>query len=143
MKITALYILFALTLCCAAAEWLQQLKRGTNPPGCSRPEYCKIPGNGITCVPSLWMCDGKQDCRDNADEEECPANCTLPNTFECLPGKKCIPMKYRCDGKTHCDDACDEQGCDEFGKGKHRDPRLFDPLCKKVSYWRTHGRSSV
>ncbi|CAL1536247.1 unnamed protein product, partial [Lymnaea stagnalis] len=50
------------------------------------------------CVPQTYVCDTENDCSGGYDESQnCPANCTGPNQFQC-PGGRCIPVFYRCDG---------------------------------------------
>ena len=47
-------------------------------------------------VPEYYLCDGFQDCSNNADETGCP-----PQYFTC-PDQSTIPMSWRCDGFQDC-----------------------------------------
>lgn len=62
------------------------------------------------CIPSLWRCDGDNDCYDKSDE----VNCTSPSCstvqFQCGSGR-CIPLHWKCDFDNDCDDGSDESHC--------------------------------
>lgn len=59
-----------------------------------------------------WVCDGKADCEDGADERDCPAQCP-EGLFKCA-NAGCIPANRRCDGSAQCMDGSDEQNCGEY-----------------------------
>lgn len=68
------------------------------------------PGSGH-CIPRSWVCDGDNDCFDQADENNCPPAVCSASQFQCANKKQCIHESYRCDGVSDCQDGSDEQGC--------------------------------
>ena len=54
----------------------------------------KFKCNSEKCIPSIWTCDGDDDCGDRSDEKNCtPATCKPITEFTCS-NKKCIPKRY-------------------------------------------------
>lgn len=63
-----------------------------------------------TCTLLFRMCDGDNDCGDNADERDCEnAGCPAGN-FKCGSGS-CIDESWVCDGLEDCADGLDEKNC--------------------------------
>ncbi|CAD5112749.1 DgyrCDS1968 [Dimorphilus gyrociliatus] len=63
------------------------------------------------CIPNQQICDGKSNCQDHSDEENCDDYCNKPHSFKCVNETKCINQLERCDGKNDCIDGSDEVNC--------------------------------
>ncbi|KAL8611301.1 hypothetical protein ACOMHN_013732 [Nucella lapillus] len=62
------------------------------------------------CIQLQWTCDTDNDCGDNSDELDCPADCSGNHQFNCTNGN-CLPSEFRCDGDDDCHDHSDEDHC--------------------------------
>ena len=69
---------------------------------------CKLTGG---CVSLTAVCDGKQDCDDGSDEQQCRELPTSDDEihvgcgvdeFSCDRGSVCLPWKHKCDGHFDC-----------------------------------------
>ncbi|CAD5111475.1 DgyrCDS785 [Dimorphilus gyrociliatus] len=58
----------------------------------------------------VQFCDGKSDCQDKSDEEDCLKKCNLTTQRQCSSGE-CIELEKWCDGSPNCLDISDEKSC--------------------------------
>ncbi|CAG2061526.1 unnamed protein product [Timema podura] len=66
---------------------------------------------GNQCVPRSAICDGRYDCQDFSDEDDCARKPCTRYEFRCENGP-CISIRLRCDGKVDCPfDTSDELDC--------------------------------
>ncbi|XP_069676734.1 low-density lipoprotein receptor-related protein 1 isoform X1 [Periplaneta americana] len=100
---------------CLAEEDEQDCPPKTCPPN----QYsCK----NKKCIPSVWECDGDNDCGDNSDENQnCKERKCPIDHFKCQSGR-CIPKSWQCDGDHDC-----SQGEDEPASCSSADFHTCDP----------------
>ncbi|XP_033978973.1 low-density lipoprotein receptor-related protein 1B-like [Trematomus bernacchii] len=63
------------------------------------------------CISQSQLCDGKKDCPDAFDENDCISQCKNPGDFMCSDRRMCLPKSEVCDGRAHCPDGSDEMQC--------------------------------
>ena len=78
-----------------------------------------FPCKNHKCVTYREVCDLKNDCGDNSDEENCS------NNFTCVNSKEVIPKTSICDGTFDCRDYSDECGEVCSGRSKRLIPNKY------------------
>ncbi|XP_013773508.1 low-density lipoprotein receptor-related protein 2-like isoform X2 [Limulus polyphemus] len=68
-------------------------------------------GGDDRCISIMWRCDGKNDCRDESDEKNCPPFFCKVGQFQCQNNQTCISRLQVCDGNNDCGDNSDEKYC--------------------------------
>lgn len=60
------------------------------------------------CLSIYRVCDGRKDCENGRDEEDCQNYECLPNQIKCQDGLQCIRSTLMCAGsQTYCNDGSD------------------------------------
>ncbi|KAL1421542.1 hypothetical protein MTO96_022982 [Rhipicephalus appendiculatus] len=67
------------------------------------------------CIQPQRMCDGIDDCDNNADENPCSLDVLVcpPCSFACHNSTRCVQPWRVCDGDYDCGDGSDERDCPE------------------------------
>ncbi|RWS16465.1 low-density lipoprotein receptor-related protein 2-like protein [Dinothrombium tinctorium] len=89
------------------------------------------PGSGH-CIPKSWICDGDNDCFDQADEQNCPPIVCSASQFQCANLKQCIHESYHCDGVSDCQDGSDEKGCPSLAPNQCDTEKQFQCVSSKI-----------
>ena len=84
---------------------------GSDEPAGSCPErICKegqFQCTNRNCTLVTAICDGRNDCGDMSDEENCEHQCP-EHEFKCVKSGRCIHGAWKCDGDADCMDGSDE-----------------------------------
>ncbi|XP_032884034.1 atrial natriuretic peptide-converting enzyme isoform X2 [Amblyraja radiata] len=102
--------------------WPEDMECSQFPKENSDNQTCLLPDENVEeCSPSHFKCnsggclliskrcDGKPDCADSSDEEQC--GCSERDLWECPSDKTCIKHTMICDGFQDCADRADEKNC--------------------------------
>uniref|UniRef100_A0A915DVS8 Uncharacterized protein n=1 Tax=Ditylenchus dipsaci TaxID=166011 RepID=A0A915DVS8_9BILA len=103
-----------------ALRWLLQRMQSTDLIRLSSQFVYKCVSSLTKCVHRSKLCDGKNDCGNNADEEDC--GCNKPGMIKCasqtFAGRdSCYSKDQKCDGYNDCPGGEDELNCAECNRG--------------------------
>ncbi|XP_028456831.1 low-density lipoprotein receptor-related protein 2 isoform X2 [Perca flavescens] len=80
-------------------------------PACTSPSVLCPRSAAHLCITQSQFCDGRVDCPDGFDEENCVNKCPSKNDFRCKDRRSCVSKSLVCDGRSHCHDGSDEFDC--------------------------------
>ncbi|KAM8744391.1 uncharacterized protein AB9X84_018373 isoform 3-T3 [Acanthopagrus schlegelii] len=85
-------------------------------PACSSPSMLCPRSSVHLCISPSQFCDGRKDCPDGFDEQNCVKRCSSKNNFRCKDRRSCISKSLVCDGRSHCHDGSDEVNCQSIAR---------------------------
>jgi len=101
--------LMAMTLCCVT------LACGPTDPaaggGDGNCESGEFTCGSDECIPVSMKCNGRDNCADGSDEDDCIDKCDSRSDFRCKDGVTCISKFDVCDGREQCPGGDDESTC--------------------------------
>ncbi|KAM7369179.1 hypothetical protein PAMP_013472 [Pampus punctatissimus] len=80
-------------------------------PACSSPSVLCPQSSVHLCISPNQFCNGRKDCPDGFDENNCIKRCPSKNDFRCKDRRSCVSKSLVCDGRSHCHDGSDEVDC--------------------------------
>uniref|UniRef100_A0A8P4G0N3 EGF-like domain-containing protein n=1 Tax=Dicentrarchus labrax TaxID=13489 RepID=A0A8P4G0N3_DICLA len=80
-------------------------------PACSSPSVLCPHSSTHLCISPSQFCNGRKDCPDGFDEQNCVKRCPSSDDFRCKDRRNCVSKTLVCDGRSHCHDGSDEVNC--------------------------------